>query len=213
MAKAVESWRLFWLIALAASVATCAWLPLADFHSARGIAPMIQRSVRYALPLFLLAFTASSLAKLWPSQFTKWLLRNRRYIGLGFAFAMAWHLGFVGYSVFSFGLYASALSVKATALDLIALTFLVLLTLTSFRWFARRLTAANWRLLHKAGVYVIWFVTTYIYLGDVVLRGGDALHDVALTLLIAAWLLRVIAWAKRRGSDSIPASAPGGSPT
>ena len=212
MAKAVESWWLFWLLALAISVATCLWLPLADFHSARGTAPVILRSVRYALPLFLLAFTASSLATLWPSQLTRWLLRNRRYIGLGFAFAMAWHFSFVGYSIFSFGLYASSLTVRALALDIIALIFLLFLTLTSFRWFARRLTSANWRRLHKTGVYVIWFVATYIYLGSV-RHGGDVLHVVAFSLFIAAWLLRVIAWANRRTRSSIPASTAGGTST
>jgi methionine sulfoxide reductase heme-binding subunit len=205
MARAVESWRLFWLLALATSVATCLSLPLADFQSARGIAPMILRSVRYALPLFLLAFTASSLATLWPSRLTMWLLRNRRYVGLGFAFGMAWHFSFVGYSIFSFGLSASGLTARALALDLIALIFLLLMTLTSFRWSARRLTNANWRRLHKTGVYVIWFVATYIYLGNV-RHGGDLLHVVAFSLLIGAWLLRVIVWVNSRVRGAIPTS-------
>jgi methionine sulfoxide reductase heme-binding subunit len=209
MARAVEAWRLFWLLALVISVATCVWLPLTDFHSARGTAPVILRSVRYALPLFLLAFTASSLATLWPSQLTRWLLRNRRYIGLAFAFAMAWHFSFVGYSLFSFGMDASSISVRALALDLIGFTFLLLLTLTSFRWSARRLTSANWRRLHKTGVYVIWFVATYIYLGSV-RHGGDLLHVVALSLLIAAWLLRVIVWVIRRVRGSAPTYTAGG---
>jgi sulfoxide reductase heme-binding subunit YedZ len=212
MAKAVESWRLFWLLALTTSVATCLGLSLADFHSARGTAPMILRSLRIALPLFLLAFTASSLATLWPNQLTRWLLRNRRYFGLGFAFGMAWHLSFVGYSIFSFGLTESGLTAKALALDLIALAFLLLMTLTSFRWAARRLTIANWRRLHKTGVYVIWFVATYIYLGSL-RHGGDVLHVVAFSLLIAAWLLRVTAWVNRRVRGAIATSTSGGTST
>jgi sulfoxide reductase heme-binding subunit YedZ len=212
MAKAVESWRLFWLLALATSVAACLGLPLADFHSARGTAPMILRSVRYALPLFLLAITASSLATLWPSRLTRWLLRNRRYIGLGFAFGMAWHLSFVGYSIFSFGLSASGLTARGLALDLIGLTFLLLMTLTSFRWSARRLTSANWRRLHKTGVYVIWFVAAYIYLNS--LRNGvDVFRVVASSLLIAAWLLRVIVWVSSRARAAITMSRVGGTST
>lgn len=205
MAQAVDAWRLFWLIALATSLAICLGLPLADFHSAPGTAPMILRSVRDALPLFVLAFTASSLAKLWPSQPTRWLLRNRRYIGLGFAFAMAWHFSFVGYSIFAFGLYASRLTVKALALDLVAMVFLVLMTVTSFTSVARRLSYANWRRLHKIGVYVIWFVATYIYLGNV-RHGIDALHLIYFGMLIAAWLLRVIAWGNGRLRSLIPMS-------
>jgi sulfoxide reductase heme-binding subunit YedZ len=209
MAKAVEAWRLFWLLALATSVAICLGLPLADFHSARGTAPMILRSLRIALPLFLLAFTASSLATLWPSQLTRWLLRNRRYVGLGFAFGMAWHFSFVGYSIFSFGLSASGLTARGLTLDLIGLTFLLLMTLTSFRWFARHLTSANWRRLHKTGVYAIWFVATYIYMRHL----EDVLHVVAFSLLIAAWLLRVITWLNGRARRSIPTSTAGGTST
>ena len=197
VAKVIESWGLFWLFAFTVSVATCSGLPLADFHSAPGTTPIILRSVRCAFPLFFLAFTASSLATLWPSRTTRWLLSNRRYIGLAFAFGMAWHFGFVGYSIWSFGLSASGLNASATAMDIVGLIFLLLMTLTSFRWAARYLTATQWRRLHKTGVYVIWFVATYIYLGNV-RHGGDLLHDLAFSLLIAGWQLRVAAWIKRR---------------
>lgn len=206
MAKAIASWRLFWLLSLASSVAICMRLPLADFHSARGVTPIIVRSVRCALPLFLLAFTASSLAALWPSRITRWLLANRRYVGLAFAAAMAWHFAFVAYSISVFGLSASGLNATATALDVVALTFLLLMTLTSFSWSKRHLTAVNWRRLHKTGVYAIWFVATYIYLGSV-RHGGDTLHDVAFAILVAAWLLRVAAWLKHRARYA-PVPAP-----
>lgn len=212
MTKALESWRLFWLLALATSVAASLGLPHADLQSARGTAPMILRTVRYALPLFILAFTASSLATLWPSQLTRWLMRNRRYIGLGFAFGMAWHFSFVTYSIFSFGLSASGLTHRGLALDLIGLTFLLLMTLTSFRWCARRISSANWRRLHKTGVYVIWFVATYIYLNSL-RNGADVFRVAAVSVLIAAWMLRVIAWLNARVRGAIPTSTIGGTST
>jgi sulfoxide reductase heme-binding subunit YedZ len=195
MLKVFESWCLFWLIALAISAVTCLGLPQVDFHSARGTAPIIVQSVCYALPLFLLAFTASSLARLWPSPASRWLVRNRRYIGLSFSFGMTWHFSFVSYSIFSFGLDASGLTMSGLVLDLVAFIFLLLMTLTSFKWSSRHLTAANWRRLHKAGVYAIWFVATHIYLSGL-RHAPDAEHVVASSLLVAAWLLRVIAWLK-----------------
>jgi len=194
MRRFLESWRLFWVLALIVSVAISLGLPSTDLHSGRGVEHLILRSVRCALPLFLLAFSASSLAILWPNRLTRWLLANRRYIGLAFAFAMAWHLSFVAYSILLFG---NQLNARATALDLVGLAFLLMLTLTSFRWAARRVSRANWRRLHKTGVYVIWFLATYIYLGNV-RGGGDRLHYAGLGLLLAAWLLRVAAWIKRR---------------
>jgi sulfoxide reductase heme-binding subunit YedZ len=194
MATTLNRWSLFWVLALAASIATLFGLPYADFHSVRGMAPIILRSVRCALPLFLVAFTASSLATLWPGPQTRWLLANRRYIGLAFAFAMAWHFAFVAYTIWSFG---NPLNAKDTVLDVIGFSFLLLLTLTSFRWAARRLSRANWHRLHKTGVYFIWLLASDIYYHDV--RGGaDLLHRAVFAALLAAWALRVAAWTKQR---------------
>jgi sulfoxide reductase heme-binding subunit YedZ len=194
MGKAIESWRLFWVLALATSTATCLGLPSTDFHSVRGMEFIIVRSVRCALPLFLVAFTASSLATLWPSRSTRWLLANRRYVGLAFAVGMAWHFSFVAYSIWLFG---NRLNAKATTLDVIGLIFLLLLVLTSFRWSKRRLSSATWRRLHKTGVYVIWLLATEIFLG--IVRGGGGLWDqLFLSVFLAAWLLRVAAWIKQR---------------
>ena len=194
MGKTINGWRLFWALALATSVADSLGLPGTDFHTANGVEVIILRTVRCALPWFLVAFTASSLVTLWPSRITRWVRANRRYFGLAFAFGMGWHLTFVGYSILLFG---NRLNAKATALDVIGLAFLLLLTLTSFRPLARRLSPTNWRRLHKTGVYVIWLLATEIYLG-IARHGGDALHDAILMLLVAAWLLRVAAWLKKR---------------
>jgi len=203
MTPRLNSWSLFWVLALAASVANLLGLPEANFHSGRGMLPIILRSVRCALPLFLVAFTASSLATLWPSAGTRWLLANRRYIGLAFAFGMAWHFSFVAYTIWTFG---NPLNAKATALDVIGFVFLLLLTLTSFRSFARHLSRVNWRRLHKTGVYCIWLVATAIYLHSV-REGGDLFHRVAFAVLLAAWVLRAAAWARKRFSRG-PAATP-----
>jgi len=191
----LNSWRLFWVLALAASTATLLGLAHTDFHSGRGMLPIIHRSARCALPLFVLAFAASSLVILWPNAFTRWLLANRRYIGLSFAFAMALHLGFVAYAIGSFG---NPLNVKATALDVMGLTFLLMMTLTSFRWGASHLSRANWRRLHKAGVYAIWFVATNIYVHVVFGGGAELITCAYLVALFAAWMLRVTAWTRQR---------------
>ena len=205
MKPRLNSWPLFWALALAASIVNLFGLPETDFHSARGMAPIILRSVRCALPLFLVAFTASSLATLWPSSGTRWVLANRRYIGLAFAFGMAWHLSFVAYTILSFG---NPLNAKATAMDVVGFVFLLLLTLTSFRPFARHLSRPNWRRLHKTGVYVIWLVASAIYFHGV-REGWGLFYRVGFSVLLAAWVLRVTAWAKRRfaGGSAVPPAA------
>lgn len=194
MQVSLKSWRLYWVLALLISVVILLGLPAADFHSARGMAPIILRAVRCALPFFVVAFTASSLAVLWPGPSTRWLLANRRYIGLAFATGMAWHFAFVAYVIWSFG---NPLGPVSTVTDFTGATFLLLLTVTSFQWAARRLGRANWRRLHKVGVYAIWALATDIYL-DSVKGGGDRTHYAALAVLFGALALRLAAWAKQR---------------
>ena len=195
MKTSLNSWRLFWLLAAATTAATCLGLPFADFRSAHGMEFIIKHSVRCALPSFLLAFTASSLATLWPGPLSRWLLSNRRYIGLAFAYGMTLHFALVGYSVLSFG---NGLNNFVTTLDLIGAGFLLAMTLTSFRWIARHLSLANWSRLHKAGAYAIWLLATYIYVSDVRYE-RDVVHALVASVFLAAWILRVAAWAVRHG--------------
>jgi sulfoxide reductase heme-binding subunit YedZ len=192
MGKLLESWRLFRLLAFAISAAICIALPATDFRSAHGTEFIILYSVRCALPFFIVAFTASSLAILWPSRTTRWLLSNRRYFGLAFALGMGWHLTFVVYTTVRFG---NHLNRMATMLDLFGLAFLLALTVTSFRAIAHRLSPASWRRLHKSGVYAIWLLATYIYVAGV-RDDADLFHIIALSVFVASWLLRVAAWTR-----------------
>lgn len=194
MTAALGSWRLFWTLAVLLSALNCLALPFADFHTVHGTEFIIVYAVRCALPLLVVAFTASSLAALWPGPATRWLLSNRRYIGLAFAFGMAWHLTFVARFFFAFG---DRLNATALTLDLIGLGFLTAMTLTSFRWLSRHLRPRHWRYLHKTGIYAIWLLAVYIYQGGA--RHDRDLTDIgALVALLAAGLLRLAAWVRER---------------
>jgi sulfoxide reductase heme-binding subunit YedZ len=193
--KFFQRWRLFWTLAFLISVAILLKTRsrAIDLHTNLGLLLMIQRSVKCALPFFVVAFSASSLAQLFPTAFTRWLLANRRYIGLAFAFGMAWHFSFIiwlalrGYSGFLFA---------ATVFDFIGVAFLVAMTVTSFPRLAP-LGPVAWRRLHTSGVYVIWFVAVYTYaLGLSGLQGVKGWAPLAG--LLGAWLLRIAAWTKRR---------------
>ena len=88
----------WWLFAVISAVITTFMmlrLASADFSSPQDLSAMIQYSVRWAVPFIFLVIATSALARLFPSRFTRWLLRNRRYIGLCFAVAMAWQGAFI----------------------------------------------------------------------------------------------------------------------
>jgi DMSO/TMAO reductase YedYZ heme-binding membrane subunit len=107
---------------------------------------------------------------------------------------MAWHLGFVIYATMVFGNHVGP---RDLMLDFIAVSFLLAMTLTSFRRCARRLSLANWRRLHKTGVYTICFVVTFFYL-DEIRSHWNPLYFGMVCLLLAAWVLRIIAWMRKR---------------
>src|SRR5262249_41186295 len=60
-----------------------------------GIRMIIRGTARISLTLFCLAFGASAFYRLWPNAWTRWQLRNRRHLGLGFALSHAIHLAAV----------------------------------------------------------------------------------------------------------------------
>lgn len=182
------------MLAIAISIANGIVLPSADFHSAHDTETVVLHSVFCALPFLLVAFTASSLATLWPNRATRWLLSNRRNFGLAFAFAMAWHFAFVGYFTVAFGNHVSA---SDLTLDIVGLCFLIAMTLTSFRRFARRLAPAVWRRLHKTGIHVLWFLPTYFYLEDY-RDNHDVFYLGTGCVFPSALLIRGLACTKRR---------------
>jgi hypothetical protein len=59
-----------------------------DVEGARAV---IRATARTSVLLFCAAFTASSLAQLWKSPATRWMIRNRRYLGVSFGVSHAIH--------------------------------------------------------------------------------------------------------------------------
>jgi hypothetical protein len=190
-----QRWRLFWTLAIAISIAIALKLPALDLSTDLGWLLMIQRAVKCALPFFVVAISASSLAQLFPGAFTRWLLVNRRYIGLAFAFGMGVHFSLILWLVVGRGF--RGLHLVPTVIDLIGAAFLAAMTVTSFPRLARWLSPAGWRRLHKSGVYVIWAVAVYVYVEALPVMHGWK-EFAPLIGLLAAMMLRLIAWLQQR---------------
>ncbi len=86
----LHGWRLFVAVAVVLiAFALAAFAPYPD--AAEGSRAAIRVTARTSFLLFLAAFTASSFASLLPGPFTRFLLRERRIIGLSFAFSHLLH--------------------------------------------------------------------------------------------------------------------------
>ena len=194
MAATLKSWRLFWILAFAITAANGLALASADPRTARGTEWLIVRAIECALPFLILTFTASSLAALWKTPATRWLLANRRYVGLAFAYGMAWHFGYVIRYKLVFGLQPAPFDL---ALDFTGLVFLLAMTVTSFYPVRRRVSPVLWRRLHKTGIYTLWLLPTYFYLDDFY-QDHTVFNFVMFAVLLAALTVRILSPARTR---------------
>jgi len=200
--KAINAWRLFWLITGPISIAMIAAMTGADLSTGEGISSMIQLSVRCAVPLLYLAFAASSLQILFPGPFSRWLLRNRKYLGLCFAAAMAWQGFFILWLVTIYSdYYVNEVYVLRDAIEgVLGYLFLTAMTLTSFRFARRHMQPKQWKLLHKSGIYFLWAYAFSVYWWNLFYYQEPVWLDyIYYWSGFLAWAMRAAAWGKKRG--------------
>jgi methionine sulfoxide reductase heme-binding subunit len=147
-------------------------------------------TARIGLPIFLLAYAASSLARLWPSGWTRSLWRNRRWWGLGFA---ACH---------TIPLYALIRALEAsgeqrTFASLIpggtAYLMIFLMALTS-NDAAMRMMGRGWKRLHTFGIHYVWLIFSLAYAGRLTTARTRPEAIYGVTLCLIALGLRIAAW-------------------
>ena len=199
--KAVNGWALFSIVVVPMCLAALLAMTAVDLSSSLGVSSMIQFSVRLAVPWLFIAFCASSLVAVFPGEFSRWVLRNRRMFGLCFATGMAWQLFFIVWLVVGhFDYYMEEAYDYLSLLEQVpGYVLLIAMTITSFRFGRSKLSPKQWKILHTGGIYFIWFVvwTTYwfelFYYDDI--QFIDYLYYWAG---FTAWALRMAAWTSKR---------------
>jgi hypothetical protein len=199
--KAINEWNLFWLITGPISIAIVIAMMRTDLSGGEGVSSMVQLSVRCAIPWLYLAFAASSIHVLFPGMLSRWLLRNRKVIGLCFAAAMAWQLLFIVWLVTIHNdYYVEEVYVLRDVFEgILGYFFLISMTLTSFKFGRKRLTPKQWKYLHKIGIYSLWIYAFSVYWWALFYYPEPVLIDyVYYWSGFLAWGLRIAAWRKKR---------------
>ncbi len=211
--RALNGWNLFWLITAPISLVMVRTMMRLDLSGAEAVSSMIQLSVRCAVPWLFVAFAASSLQVVFPGVFSRWLLRNRKFIGLCFAAAMAWQLSFI---LWLTGIHTEYYVNEVYALSdvvegVIGYMFLIAMVLTSFRFGRSRLAPRQWKLLHTSGIYWLWIYAWSVYWFNLFYYQSPAVPiDYAYYWLgFLAWALRMGAWTKKRWKLSAVQNRPG----
>ncbi len=164
-----------------------------------GLRSLLRATARSSVLLFVAAFSASALRRLWPMPATAWLLRNRRYVGLAFAFSHTLHLLAV------IGLVRGGfvqLDPAILALGGVGYGFIYAMAATSSDAAVRTLGPRRWRRLHRIGIWWVWAVFALLYGARTVAVGWE--YAPLAAGLAAALALRLAA-RSRRWSRAVPA--------
>ena len=197
-----SGWRLFTVLSTVITTFMLLRLGSTDFSSPEDLSAMIQYSVRWAVPFIFLIIAISALYRLLPGRLTRWLLRNRRYLGLCFAVAMAWQGAFIfivscSHPAHYYGeIYLLRDELEGSSGYLL----LAAMTATSFGIFRRHITNEQWRFLHLSGVIFLWAYPYSVYWWNVFYYQTQHWFDVLFYALgFTAFALRILAWGRDRG--------------
>ena len=174
--------------------AMCAAIAVVAGTEEAGVRMAVRATARTSLALFLAVFVASSLRRVWRSDASAWLLRNRRYLGVSFAVSMGYH-GLALYALAGIPDSGFTLELSTLVGGGLAYVFTLVLAATSsdraVAWLGRR----RWRALHTTGVYYVSFIFA-VTLVPVTLQ--SPLHALMNAALLTAFALRAaVAWRTR----------------
>ena len=194
----LQGWTLFWFLAVSLLAAELRFVSVIDWSNPTDIRWLMGINWRLAAPYFLLTFAASPLQQLFPSRATRWLLANRRYVGLAFAVGAFCQLPPIVTLALRFQPALADIHSASSQFgeDCIYLT-LALMTVTSFRATNRHLSRTTWRRLHASGMYLLagLYGVSYVYFA---VYATNPTYVVLGTAFVIVWGLRAAVWWRRR---------------
>lgn len=189
-----EGWGLFRTLTLTLAAMSLGFLFVLGWDT-DGYRMVIRATARTSLVLFLAAFAASAAFKLWPTPFTRWLRRNRRQLGLGFAMSHFVHaLAIIALWQTDPGVFWVLTNPKSIVTGGTAYLFIALLAATSFDRIVNALGPKAWGRLHWWGVWIVALSFIFTNGKRIPVSGWYALP---VALVVAVIVLRMMAGRKQ----------------
>ena len=183
---AVQGWSIVGWSALAIDImVSVIWL--VHGINEQGMRIAIRATARTSCILFLSAFVASALCRIWSTPLTAWLLKNRRYLGLSFAVSHTYHA--IAWSGLWF--VTSGAVPKFDPGGTLGYILLIAMTITSFDRPAAWLGQRNWKILHTVGMHFFWVAFTLEF--SLRISKSMLIYLPLAILLILAIMLRLVA--------------------
>jgi methionine sulfoxide reductase heme-binding subunit len=164
---------------------------------------LIRITARSSMLLFVLAFTASAVATLWPSSRSQWMLRHRRQLGLMFFGSHVLHALAIGALAIWAApeLFAQLTPLPSRVLGGAGYVALIAMAATSNDRAVAWLGRARWQQLHSWGAHLIWLVFVMSCIKRIPLQ---PVYTAPLLVLLAAMGLRW--WARRQPAQQAQAA-------
>lgn len=160
-----------------------------------GVRAVVRSSAQTSLLFLCAAISASSLRILWPSAVTRWLLANRRYLGISMGISHFIHLMSLIALWNVAQSFRDSLSTMTVIFGGLGFVFCFAMALTSNNQAVRLLGGRNWRTLHKVGGYYLWFIFTQSYVPRMFISSYYALP---VAILVATMAVRIAASRRQR---------------
>lgn len=181
-------------VVLLAAAFLLRWLATAGAEES--LRAVVRLTAQASVVLFCAVFAASSLRALWRGPFSAWLLRNRRYLGVTFAFSHLVHLGALVALGFVVPGFAGSLGAVTLVFGGFAYVLILAMAATSNDRAVAAIGLPAWRRLHRFGVYYLWILFAQSYLPRAL--GKSPWYWLPAGLLLAALGLRCAAWWPQR---------------
>ncbi len=198
----MNGWRVFGLLSVVATAAFVATISAFGTEEA-GIRALVRTTARISFAIFVPVYLASPLRRLWPNAATRWVLRNRRYLGVSFAWAHGLHLLAIGMLVV---LQGDAFESNLATIVFGGITYVLMfgMAATSFDRSARWLGPKRWYLLHRSGIHMIWLLFTILWTS---LAANSTLYLALTVTSFGLPLVRIAGNRKRRSTAARPAES------
>lgn len=150
---------------------------------------------RAGFPLLIAAYSASSLARLWPAPWSRSLLRDRRWWGLGFAISHTIHLYALIIHFQVSDAPPLAISIYGGGFGYLLLYAMVLTSTPA----AQRAMGRSWKQLHSLGVHFLWFIFAFDFTSLSFSKPDEQAFTIPAAIVVwAALALRLAARRKAR---------------
>jgi DMSO/TMAO reductase YedYZ heme-binding membrane subunit len=126
----------------------------------------LRETARISVAIFLLVFIASSFHQLSRSRISKWLMINRRYLGISFGASHLIHLVLIVWLIYSYssGNLLSIAPLNSYMVGGIGYIFIIAMLITSNNQSMKRLGRKRWKILHTSGMYYLFlsFIMSFV---------------------------------------------------